>query len=160
MPAPESPPLTDPRGRPLRDLRLSVTDRCNFRCRYCMPKEHFGPGFRFLPRADLLRFEEIARVARVFASLGVKKLRLTGGEPLLRSDLPDLVAQLATIEGVDLALTTNGSLLEARADELVRAIAARLGARVPAGASQERTEWSFGGRTRQKAEHFILVDRP
>ena len=121
MPAPESPPLTDPRGRPLRDLRLSVTDRCNFRCRYCMPKEHFGPGFRFLPRADLLRFEEIARVARVFASLGVKKLRLTGGEPLLRSDLPDLVAQLATIEGVDLALTTNGSLLEARADELVRA---------------------------------------
>jgi len=86
-----------------------------------MPKEHFGPGFRFLPRADLLRFEEIARVARVFASLGVKKLRLTGGEPLLRSDLPDLVAQLATIEGVDLALTTNGSLLEARADELVRA---------------------------------------
>ncbi len=121
MPAPESPPLTDPRGRPLRDLRLSVTDRCNFRCRYCMPKEHFGPGFRFLPRADLLRFEEIARVARVFAALGVKKLRLTGGEPLLRSDLPDLVAQLATIDGVDLALTTNGSLLEARADELVRA---------------------------------------
>ncbi|MBI3204119.1 MAG: GTP 3',8-cyclase MoaA [Myxococcales bacterium] len=121
MPASESTPLTDPRGRPLRDLRLSVTDRCNFRCRYCMPKEHFGPGFRFLPRADLLRFEEIARVARVFASLGVKKLRLTGGEPLLRSDLPDLVAQLATIDGVDLALTTNGSLLESRADELVRA---------------------------------------
>ena len=97
MRANEPPPLADPRGRPLRDLRLSVTDRCNFRCRYCMPKEHFGPGFRFLPRADLLRFEEMTRVARVFASLGVKKLRLTGGEPLLRSDLPALIAHLAAI---------------------------------------------------------------
>lgn len=116
-----APDLLDSRGRALRDLRLSVTDRCNFRCRYCMPKEHFGPGFKFLPRAELLSFEEIARVARVFVSLGVKKLRLTGGEPLLRADLPKLVAQLASIEGVDIALTTNGSLLGERAEELARA---------------------------------------
>ena len=89
--------LLDSRGRALRDLRLSVTDRCNFRCRYCMPKEHFGAGFKFMPRSELLSFEEITRVARIFASLGVKKLRLTGGEPLLRADLPTLVAQLARI---------------------------------------------------------------
>lgn len=113
--------LLDSRGRPLRDLRLSVTDRCNFRCRYCMPKEHFGPGFRFLPRTELLSFEEMARVASVFVSLGVRKLRLTGGEPLLRADLPKLIAQLARLDGADLALTTNGSLLAARAEELARA---------------------------------------
>ena len=108
-------------GRPLRDLRISVTDRCNFRCRYCMPKEHFGPGFKFLPRVEILSFEEIVRVAQAFARLGVQKLRLTGGEPLLRSDLPHLVELLAAVPGVDLALTTNGSLLEARAAELARA---------------------------------------
>ncbi len=113
--------LADARGRRLSDLRISVTDRCNFRCRYCMPKEHFGPHFRFLPRAELLSFEEIARVARLFAGLGVKKLRITGGEPLLRTDLPKLVALLAQIPDVDLALTTNGALLAAQADALAGA---------------------------------------
>jgi len=98
--------------RPLRDLRISVTDRCNFRCVYCMPKEVFGARFRFLPRAEILSFEEIARLARIFVSLGVEKLRLTGGEPLLRAELETLVAMLAAIPGVrDIALTTNGSLL-------------------------------------------------
>src|SRR5258706_16388962 len=111
-------PIIDRRERPLRDLRISVTDRCNFRCRYCMPREHFGAGFRFLPRAEILSFEEIARVARVFAGLGVQKIRLTGGEPLLRAELPKLVQMLAQIPGIDLALTTNGSLLAAQAKAL------------------------------------------
>jgi cyclic pyranopterin phosphate synthase len=106
-------------GRPLRDLRISVTDRCNFRCRYCMPREVFGPDFAFLERAELLTFEEIARVARVAAGLGVRKVRLTGGEPLLRRGLERLVEMLAAIEGIDdLAVTTNGSLLGARAASL------------------------------------------
>ncbi len=103
----------------MRDLRISVTDRCNFRCTYCMPKEVFGPGYRFVPREQLLTFEEITRLARIFVRLGVTKLRLTGGEPLLRRDLPTLVGQLAPIEGIDdLALTTNGSLLAAQAADL------------------------------------------
>src|SRR6187455_2911896 len=111
--------LTDAFQRPLRDLRISVTDRCNFRCTYCMPREVFGPGYRFVPRGELLTFEEITRLARIFVGLGVTKLRLTGGEPLLRRDLPTLVGQLAGIEGIeDLALTTNGSLLAAQASEL------------------------------------------
>ena len=98
--------------RPLRDLRISVTDRCNFRCLYCMPREVFGRDFQFLERAELLTFEEIARLARLFVAAGVRKLRLTGGEPLVRRDLPALVALLAEIPGVeDLTLTTNGSLL-------------------------------------------------
>ena len=106
----------------MRDLRISVTDRCNFRCTYCMPKEVFGPGYRFVPREQLLTFEEITRLARVFVRLGVTKLRLTGGEPLLRRDLPTLVGQLAGIEGIDdLALTTNGSLLAAQASDLAAA---------------------------------------
>lgn len=101
-------------GRGLRDLRISVTDRCNFRCRYCMPRELFGPDFRFLPRAQLLSFEEIERVAAVAAGAGVRKLRLTGGEPLLRRDLEGLIAKLALVPGIDeLALTTNASLLTA-----------------------------------------------
>ena len=108
-------------GRPLRDLRISVTDRCNFRCPYCMPREVFGPGFEFLARGEILTFEEIARLARIFAHLGVRKLRLTGGEPLLRSDLPTLVAMLAEIDGVELALTTNGSLLAQHARALADA---------------------------------------
>jgi cyclic pyranopterin phosphate synthase len=104
--------LTDSLQRPLHDLRISVTDRCNFRCVYCMPKEVFGPGFQFLPRAELLSFEEITRLAKVFVAHGVQKIRLTGGEPLLRRDLEDLVAMLAGIDGLqDLTLTTNGSLL-------------------------------------------------
>lgn len=102
----------DALGRPLRDLRVSVTDRCNFRCTYCMPKEVFGRDFAFLDRAELLTFEEIARLARLFVREGVEKIRLTGGEPLLRRDLERLVAMLARIRGVqDIALTTNGSLL-------------------------------------------------
>jgi cyclic pyranopterin phosphate synthase len=113
--------VRDTRGRALRDLRISVTDRCNFRCTYCMPKEIFGPGFAFLPRNEILSFEEIARLARIFAGLGVRKLRLTGGEPLLRNDLPVLVRMLRAIGGVDIALTTNGSLLAQHAAALAEA---------------------------------------
>jgi GTP 3',8-cyclase len=112
---------SDKRGRPLRDLRISVTDRCNFRCGYCMPREHFGKNFRFLPRAELLSFEEIALLGRVFAAQGVVKLRLTGGEPLLRAELPKLVGLLAGIPGVEVALTTNGSLLSEQARALADA---------------------------------------
>jgi cyclic pyranopterin phosphate synthase len=114
-------PLRDLLGRPVRDLRISVTDRCNFRCVYCMPKEVYGHDFRFLERRELLTFEEIARVARVFASLGVEKIRLTGGEPLLRRDLERLVEMLAEIPGLDLTLTTNGSLLTRKAQALADA---------------------------------------
>lgn len=116
-------PTTDLIGRPLGDLRISVTDRCNFRCTYCMPKEVFGPDFAFLPHEDLLDFEEITRLARVFARAGVHKLRITGGEPLLRRDLERLIAMLVEIPGIDdVALTTNGSLLTAkRAHQLAAA---------------------------------------
>ena len=110
--------LTDTLGRPIRDLRISVTDRCNFRCVYCMPKEVFGRDYPFLPRAALLSFEEIERVARAFAYLGVEKIRITGGEPLVRRDVETLVAMLARIDGLDLTLTTNGSLLPAKAKGL------------------------------------------
>jgi cyclic pyranopterin phosphate synthase len=104
--------MLDTLARPLRDARISVTDRCNFRCVYCMPKEVFGRDFAFAPREDLLTFEEITRVARILTGLGVEKVRLTGGEPLLRRDIERLVAQIATIDGLrDIALTTNGSLL-------------------------------------------------
>ncbi|MGZ4384871.1 MAG: radical SAM protein, partial [Gaiellaceae bacterium] len=96
-------PALDTLSRPLRDLRISVTDRCNFRCVYCMPKEVFGRRYRFLPREDLLSFEEIARLVRVFATLGVRKVRITGGEPLVRRDLERLVAMLAELGGLDLA---------------------------------------------------------
>jgi cyclic pyranopterin phosphate synthase len=114
--------LLDRRRRPLRDLRISVTDRCNFRCGYCMPKEVFGRDFQFLPRSELLSFEEIARVARVFAREGVSKLRITGGEPLLRRELERLVDMLARIPGIeDFALTTNGALLPPRARALADA---------------------------------------
>ncbi len=108
--------VSDRFDRPLRDLRISVTDRCNFRCVYCMPKEVFGHDFEFLRRSQLLSFEEITRLARVFAARGVRKLRLTGGEPLLRRDIETLVAMLATIDGIDdIALTTNGALLAQKA---------------------------------------------
>jgi GTP 3',8-cyclase len=114
--------LRDRLGRPVEDLRVSVTDRCNLRCRYCMPREVFGPDHAFLPRSELLTFEEITRVVRTAVSVGVTKIRLTGGEPLLRKDLPDLVAQLAAIEGIaDLALTTNGLLLPQHAAALADA---------------------------------------
>jgi cyclic pyranopterin phosphate synthase len=109
---------SDRLGRPMRDLRVSVTDRCNFRCRYCMPREVFGEDFTFLRRDEILSFEEITRLARVFASLGVRKLRLTGGEPLLRNSLPVLIQMLSEIDGIDIALTTNGSLLAQQARAL------------------------------------------
>jgi cyclic pyranopterin phosphate synthase len=112
---PQSTALQDQLGRPLRDLRISVTDRCNFRCVYCMPKEVFGKDFQFLDRKALLSFEEIERVARIFRSLGIEKIRLTGGEPLVRRNLEGLIAKLAAIEGLDLTLTTNGSLLALKA---------------------------------------------
>jgi len=109
----------DLRGRRLHDLRVSVTDRCNMRCRYCMPREVFGPGFAFAPRSELLSFEEIALVVAAFARAGVRKIRLTGGEPLLRAGLPDLVAMIAAVPGVDdIALTTNGSLLARHVEKL------------------------------------------
>jgi cyclic pyranopterin phosphate synthase len=109
----------DQRARPLRELRISVTDRCNFRCAYCMPKEIFGDDFVFLPRAELLSFEEIARVSRAFAERGVTKIRLTGGEPLLRRDLERLVEMLAGLQGItDIALTTNGAALAGKARTL------------------------------------------
>src|SRR6185312_2403489 len=105
--------------RPLRDLRISVTDRCNFRCTYCMPRDVFGPGYQFLQRADLLTYEEIARLTRIFIANGVEKIRLTGGEPLVRRDLDHLIALIAPMEGLkDLTLTTNGSLLRAQAGRL------------------------------------------
>jgi len=117
----------DTRNRPLRDLRISVTDRCNFRCTYCMPAEVFGEKYEFLPRAELLSFEEIERLVRVFACLGVTKLRISGGEPLLRHDLENLVARLSRIEGIrDTALTTNATLLPRAAEALRKAGLGRL----------------------------------
>jgi len=113
--------LTDRLQRPLRDLRISVTDRCNFRCIYCMPKEVFGRDYHFLEREKLLTFEETARLARIFASLGVEKVRITGGEPLLRRELEGLIAMLAPIPRLDLTLTTNGSLLAEKAHALKEA---------------------------------------
>ena len=111
-------PITDTHGRGLSDLRISVTDRCNFRCVYCMPKDVFGSDYQYLPHADLLSFEEIARVARVFVGLGVRKIRLTGGEPLLRRNLERLVEMLARLGDIDLTLTTNGTLLVKKARSL------------------------------------------
>src|SRR4051812_2900115 len=110
---------TDLLNRPLHDLRISVTDRCNFRCTYCMPKEVFGRDFQFLPSRLLLTFEEITRLARIFVDLGVEKIRLTGGEPLVRRDIESLIGMLAGIDGLrDLTLTTNGSLLARKAQAL------------------------------------------
>ncbi len=121
--APPSGLLADRLGRPLRDLRISVTDRCNFRCSYCMPKDVFDKDYKFLPQTSLLSFEEITRLARIFVAHGVVKLRLTGGEPLLRKHLEVLIAQLAALrtpagEPLDITLTTNGSLLERKAQAL------------------------------------------
>ncbi len=114
--------VTDLFGRGLRDLRISVTDRCNFRCRYCMPVEVFGPGYAFMPREDLLSFEEIVTLTRALVPHGIGKIRLTGGEPLLRRGLEDLVAMLAAVNGVkDIAITTNGVLLAHRAEALALA---------------------------------------
>ena len=115
-PAPS--PVADRRGRALHDLRISVTDRCNFRCVYCMPKDVFGLDYPYLPHADLLTFEEITRVARSFVALGVRKIRLTGGEPLLRRNLEKLVAMLRNLGDLDITLTTNGALLAKKAQAL------------------------------------------
>ncbi len=114
-----TPPVSDTLGRALRDLRISVTDRCNFRCTYCMPAEVYGERYRFLPRAELLTYEEIARLTRLFVELGVRKVRVTGGEPLVRTEVEHLVALLSATEGVeDLTMTTNGYLLAGRAAAL------------------------------------------
>ncbi len=110
--------MLDTLQRPVRDLRISVTDRCNFRCTYCMPKTVFGHDYRFMDRKELLTFEELERVARAFVELGVEKIRLTGGEPLLRREIEQLVARLDGIDGLDLTLTTNASLLARKAEAL------------------------------------------
>ena len=125
-PSPATGLLVDTRGRPLRDLRISVTDRCNFRCNYCMPKEVFDKDYPYLPHSALLSFEEITRLASLFLAHGVRKIRLTGGEPLLRKNIEELIAQLAQLRTVDgkapdLTLTTNGSLLERKAKALKQA---------------------------------------
>jgi len=114
-------PVLDTLGRPIETLRVSITDRCNFRCVYCMPREAFGRDHAFLDRKELLSFEEIARVVGVFAGLGVRTVRITGGEPLVRRDVERLVAMLAEIPELELALTTNGSLLPQKAEALARA---------------------------------------
>ena len=112
MDSPDQNVMRDSLNRPIHDLRISITDRCNFRCVYCMPKTKFGRDYKFLPRRELLSYEEITRIAAVFANLGVKKIRVTGGEPLLRTDINELVANLAEIPGIeDLSLTTNASLV-------------------------------------------------
>ncbi|MGZ4390323.1 MAG: GTP 3',8-cyclase MoaA [Gaiellaceae bacterium] len=114
-------PLLDTLGRPLETLRVSITDRCNFRCVYCMPKDVFGRDYAFLERRELLSFEEIARVVGVFAGLGIRTVRITGGEPLVRRDVEHLVELLAAIPELELALTTNGALLAQKAETLARA---------------------------------------
>jgi len=116
--APSGVPATDTRRRNMRDLRISITDRCNFRCIYCMPKTVFGRDYPFLPRDELLSFEEITRVARIFVAQGVSKIRLTGGEPLLRRNIERLIEMLASIPGLELTLTTNASLLAKKARSL------------------------------------------
>ncbi|MCG1459853.1 GTP 3',8-cyclase MoaA [Staphylococcus epidermidis] len=114
--------IQDKLGRPIRDLRISVTDRCNFRCDYCMPKEIFGDDYTFLPKNELLTFEELTRISKIYAQLGVKKIRITGGEPLLRRNLYKLVEQLNLIDGIeDIGLTTNGLLLKKHGKNLYQA---------------------------------------
>ena len=114
--------IQDKLGRPIRDLRISVTDRCNFRCDYCMPKEIFGDDYTFLPKDELLTFEELTRISKIYAQLGVKKIRITGGEPLLRRNLYKLVEQLNLIDGIeDIGLTTNGLLLKKHGKNLYQA---------------------------------------
>ncbi|TCP19319.1 cyclic pyranopterin phosphate synthase [Scopulibacillus darangshiensis] len=114
--------VLDTLERPLRDLRISLTDRCNFRCRYCMPEEIFGPDYSFLSADKILSFDELERLTKIFVSLGVKKVRITGGEPLLRKDLPLLIERINNIEGVqDIAITTNGSMLKTYAEALYNA---------------------------------------
>lgn len=115
--------VKDTLGRPLRDIRISVTDQCNFRCSYCMPAEIFGPDYTFLPKEEYLTFDEIVKVVEVSASLGVEKVRITGGEPLLRKDLPILIERLNKISGIhDVALTTNAVFLPKHAEALKKQV--------------------------------------
>jgi len=137
--------ITDTLQRPLRDLRISVTDRCNFRCAYCMPKEIFGDDYAFMPKSELLSFEEINRLAKLFVGFGVKKVRLTGGEPLLRRDLPELVQMLLLLDGLeDIGLTTNGLLLKQHGQALFDAGLRRLN--ISLDALSEETFGKMNGR--------------
>lgn len=137
--------ITDTLHRPLRDLRISVTDRCNFRCAYCMPKEIFGDDYAFMPKSELLSFEEINRLAKLFVGFGVKKVRLTGGEPLLRRDLPELVQMLLSLDGLeDIGLTTNGLLLKQHGQALFDAGLRRLN--ISLDALSEETFGEMNGR--------------
>ncbi|PEB56090.1 GTP 3',8-cyclase MoaA [Bacillus pseudomycoides] len=134
--------------RPLRDLRISVTDRCNFRCRYCMPEEIFGRDYSFLSNDKILSFDEIERVTRIFVSLGVRKLRITGGEPLLRKNLPELIERLNKIDGVeDIGLTTNGSLLKKFAPDLYKAGLSRVTVSLDS-LDEERFSYLNGNRSK------------
>lgn len=138
--------ITDKLGRPMKDLRISVIDRCNFRCTYCMPKEIFGKDFSFMPKEQLLTFEEIERLAKIFIDLGVTKIRLTGGEPLLRKDLPLLIEKLTRIEGLeDIGLTTNGTLLAHLAQKLKHAGMKRINVSLDALDDETFTSINDGG---------------
>jgi GTP 3',8-cyclase len=140
--------IVDQRNRPIRDLRISVTDRCNFRCRYCMPAEIFGPDYQFLPREDILSFEELERLVRIFVGLGVKKLRITGGEPLLRRNLPYFIQSVNQIDGLDdIALTTNGVLLSKFARELKTVGLNRVNVSLDS-LDDERFQYLNGGRSK------------
>lgn len=138
----------DKLDRPLKDLRISVTDRCNFRCRYCMPEEIFGRDYSFLSNDKILSFDEIERITRIFVSLGVRKLRITGGEPLLRKDLPKLIQRLNEIDGVeDIGLTTNGSLLKKFASDLYKAGLSRVTVSLDS-LNEERFSYLNGNRSK------------
>ncbi|WP_426951672.1 GTP 3',8-cyclase MoaA [Bacillus mycoides] len=140
----------DKLDRPLKDLRISVTDRCNFRCRYCMPEEIFGRDYSFLSNDKILSFDEIERITRIFVSLGVRKLRITGGEPLLRKGLPELIQRLNEIEGVeDIGLTTNGSLLKKFAPDLYKAGLSRVTVSLDS-LDEERFSYLNGNRSKVK----------
>lgn len=140
----------DKLDRPLKDLRISVTDRCNFRCRYCMPEEIFGRDYSFLSNDKILSFDEIERITRIFVSLGVRKLRITGGEPLLRKDLPELIQRLNEIDGVeDIGLTTNGSLLKKFAPDLYKAGLSRVTVSLDS-LNEERFSYLNGNRSKVK----------
>ncbi|MCW9130215.1 GTP 3',8-cyclase MoaA [Bacillus paramycoides] len=140
----------DKLDRPLRDLRISVTDRCNFRCRYCMPEEIFGRDYSFLSNDKILSFDEIERITRIFVSLGVRKLRITGGEPLLRRNLPELIQRLNKIDGVeDIGLTTNGSLLKKFAPDLYKAGLSRVTVSLDS-LDEERFSYLNGNRSKVK----------
>ncbi|MCZ6941467.1 GTP 3',8-cyclase MoaA [Bacillus mycoides] len=140
----------DKLDRPLKDLRISVTDRCNFRCRYCMPEEIFGRDYSFLSNDKILSFDEIERITRIFVSLGVRKLRVTGGEPLLRKGLPELIQRLNEIEGVeDIGLTTNGSLLKKFAPDLYKAGLSRVTVSLDS-LNEERFSYLNGNRSKVK----------